>query len=497
MSDVPAEDESWSERRARERVGTMLRGKYKLDRVLGFGGMAVVYAATHRNQAELAVKMLHPELSVNKEIRARFQREGYVANSVKHPGAVLVVDDDVAEDGSAFLVMEMLNGASVDELADRHGGKLPVKIAMIIAHELLDVLAAAHAKSIVHRDIKPANVFVTREGVVKVLDVGIARIRDATLGSSHATSTGTMMGTPAFMSPEQALAETANIDQQSDVWSVGALLFTLISGALVHEAATAPALLVKTATERPRSLAKVAPEAPARVAAIVDRALAFEKASRWPRAADMRDALKEAYRATFGAPLERSSLLGLFEGVDAATEPPAPAAPTVLAATTPLPSVRSDLRTAVPVSHDATPVPTKTKGKAVIAIAALVAAAIAIVVVVVVAMAARKSPDVVASAASVVTAATPVVSNAPAIAASEAPVVLAAAATTTTTTTTAAVIDAPKVLGARAPHATASASAVPVVVARDAGAPSSKNPCDPNYYFDAEGNRHFKLECFR
>jgi len=486
VSQPPTEDESWSERRARERVGTMLRGKYRLDRVLGFGGMAVVYAATHRNQAQLAVKMLHPELSLNKEVRARFQREGYVANSVKHPGAVLVVDDDVAEDGSAFLVMEMLNGASVDELADRRGGKLPAPIAMVIAHELLDVLAAAHAKSIVHRDIKPANVFVTREGVVKVLDFGIARIRDATLGSSHATSTGTMMGTPAFMAPEQALADTANIDQQSDIWSVGALLFTLISGALVHEATTAPAMLVKTATERPRSMATVAPATPAEVVRVVDRALAFEKSSRWARAADMRDALRAAYRSAFGTPLERAPLLGLFEGEPTMTDPPAPAEPTMLAATTPLPAVRSGLRTAVPVSDDVRPA---TKGKTALAVVAFGVVAIASVAVVATMRTSRSSV-----AASVSVSETPAVSIATQlpsaqVVAPEAPI---ATVTATAAAASATVVEAPKTSSTSTrttrPTPSASASAKPA---------ASKNDCDPNYYFDAEGNRHFKLECFK
>ena len=106
--------------RAQARVGTVLRGKYRLDRVLGVGGMAVVYKATHRNQAEFAVKMLHPELCIRDDMRARFLREGYAANSVKHPGAVRVVDDDVAEDGAAFLVMELLDGAG-RPLHERHG----------------------------------------------------------------------------------------------------------------------------------------------------------------------------------------------------------------------------------------------------------------------------------------------------------------------------------------------------------------------------------------
>src|SRR5580700_11457539 len=103
-------------RRVQARVGTTIAGKYRIDGVLGVGGMAVVYAATHRNQAEFAIKMLHPELSYREDVRTRFLREGYTANSVKHPGAVRVVDDDIAEDGAAFLVMELLQGLSVEDL---------------------------------------------------------------------------------------------------------------------------------------------------------------------------------------------------------------------------------------------------------------------------------------------------------------------------------------------------------------------------------------------
>src|SRR5580704_6304980 len=168
------------------RVGTVLRGKYRLDRVIGAGGMAVVYKATHRNHAEFAVKMLHPELSIREDIRSRFLREGYTANAVKHAGAVRVVDDDVAEDGAAFLVMELLDGISAEDLWFECERRIPLRAVIAIAHQLLDVLASAHDKSIVHRDIKPANLFVTRLGDVKVLDFGIARLRDSS-GAQPAT----------------------------------------------------------------------------------------------------------------------------------------------------------------------------------------------------------------------------------------------------------------------------------------------------------------------
>jgi serine/threonine protein kinase len=286
--------------RARARVGSVLRDKLTIDGVLGVGGMAVVYAATHRNRRRFAVKMLHPELSAVPDIRARFLREGYAANSVDHPCAVAVVDDDVTDDGAAFLVMELLEGASLEALWERLG-PLPPPAVTAAAHALLDLLDCAHAKGIVHRDIKPANLFVTRAGALKVLDFGIARVRDAAVSSASATSTGTMLGTPAFMAPEQALGNTADVDERTDVWAVGATMFTLLSGRYVHDAQTAPQMLIHAATRPAPALGSVAPHVPAAVRDVVDRALAFEKAARWPSAREMGQALAEAHRACFGA----------------------------------------------------------------------------------------------------------------------------------------------------------------------------------------------------
>jgi serine/threonine protein kinase len=299
------------------RVGTVVVGKYHLDRVIGIGGMAAVYAATHRNQAEFAVKMLHPELSSREDIRSRFLREGYIANSVKHAGAVRVVDDDVAEDGAAFLVMELLDGTTVEDMWFRaEDRRVPLRPAMAIAYQLLDVLASAHTKSIVHRDIKPANLFVTSLGDLKVLDFGIARLRDATMNAI--TQAGTMLGTPAFMAPEQARGQSKEVDGQTDVWAVGATLFALISGRLVHEAESATMLLIKAGTAPARSLKSVVEDVPEPIAALVDKALMFAKASRWESAAAMRDALGEAYAAQFQEPLTREVLHQYFRQVEEA-----------------------------------------------------------------------------------------------------------------------------------------------------------------------------------
>jgi serine/threonine-protein kinase len=310
--------------RANARIGTVLRGKYKLERVLGAGGMAVVYGATHRNQMRVAVKMLHPELSLSEDIRTRFLREGYAANSVQHEGALKVLDDDVAEDGAAFLVMELLEGAGAEQHWERHGYHLPLKAVLALGHELLDVLASAHAKGILHRDIKPANLFVTKKGELKVLDFGIARVRDAATsgtggGGASATSTGMLLGTPAFMAPEQALAQASQMDGQTDVWAAGATMFTLLTGRLVHQGENAPQIMVAAATRAASPIASVMPDVPPEVAAIVDRGLAFQKADRWSSAAEMRDAIAQVYQSTFGEVLSTLPMRALFSGPDDGT----------------------------------------------------------------------------------------------------------------------------------------------------------------------------------
>jgi eukaryotic-like serine/threonine-protein kinase len=189
--------------RARARVGTTLRSKWRLDVLLGIGGMAAVYAGTHRNGSRAAVKLLHPELSTNPLVKDRFVREGLAANAVGHNGAVKVIDDDVAEDGSLFLVTELLDGETLEERRVRLGGTLDEDETLSATEQLLDVLVAAHANGIVHRDLKPENIFLTRSGQVKILDFGIARLRELST-PTRATQTGTTMGTPAFMAPEQA-----------------------------------------------------------------------------------------------------------------------------------------------------------------------------------------------------------------------------------------------------------------------------------------------------
>ncbi|WP_437619170.1 serine/threonine-protein kinase [Sorangium sp. So ce1151] len=276
-------------------VGQVLRGKWRLDRLLGFGGMAVVYAGTHRNGMRGAVKMLRRELSGDEEARSRFLREGYVANRVDHPGIVRVLDDDVTDDGSVFLVMELLEGETVEARRAREpAGMLGVGEVLGIVDDLLDVLAVAHERGIVHRDLKPDNLFLTRQGQLKVLDFGIARLRELSGPTNASTRAGSLMGTPQFMPPEQARGQWDRVDARTDLWAVGSTMFQLLSGRYVHEAETLPLLLLAAMTQPAPPVGSVLPSLPPPVAGVIDVALAFEPDRRWPNARAMQRAIRQA-----------------------------------------------------------------------------------------------------------------------------------------------------------------------------------------------------------
>ena len=311
------------EARARGRLGTTIAGKYRIDAVIGIGGMAVVYRATHRNNAQFAIKMLHPELSMRESLRKRFLREGRAANSVAHPGVVRVVDDDVAEDGAAFLVMELLEGTNLESLLHRSGGRLPVSVACGVLDQLLDVLAAVHAKNIVHRDLKPANLFLAKDGTLKVLDFGIARVRDALSTDASATGTGVLLGTPAFMAPEQARGKSSEIDARTDLWAASATFFALVAGENVHRGDNSAQLLIAAATSFPRSVATVA-AVPGDIARVIDRGLSFERSARWANAAEMREELRRACARDLGAAPLRSMLAA--DAIATASSPSLPTA---------------------------------------------------------------------------------------------------------------------------------------------------------------------------
>jgi eukaryotic-like serine/threonine-protein kinase len=276
------------------RVGTTLRGKWTLERLLGSGGMAAVYVAHHKIGRRDAIKILHPDIAENKELAARFEQEAHAVNRFRHPGAVSILDIDVAEDGAPFLVMELLEGESLE--TRRLRGPIAPAEALRLADELLDVLGAAHACDIIHRDIKPDNLFVLPDGRLKVLDFGIARMRAMQPRTLH-TAAGVTIGTLSYMSPEQVAGDP--IDARADLFAVGCTMFEMASGRLPHEGSTEIELMVKMGMMPAPPLASVFPGAARGLCLVVDRALAFDKERRYPDAATMQADVR-ALRA--GAP---------------------------------------------------------------------------------------------------------------------------------------------------------------------------------------------------
>ncbi len=215
----------------RDLVGQTLAGRYRIDALVGVGGMAAVFRAHHEGlKRDLAVKVLHPNLSANSEMSARFEREARSASRLDHPNCVQVTDFGSTEDGMMYMVMQLLEG---EELTGMLGRRLSAPRAVELVLQILRGLEHAHGKGVIHRDIKPENVFVTRDHdgdeVLKLVDFGIAKLTDATV-DTHKTSAGLVFGTPAYMAPEQAMGVEA--DSRADLYSTGILFYQMLSGRL-------------------------------------------------------------------------------------------------------------------------------------------------------------------------------------------------------------------------------------------------------------------------
>jgi serine/threonine-protein kinase len=214
---------------ARSRLGKTIAG-YRLDAVLGVGGTAAVYRGEREDGERAAIKVLHPWLGADLRAKKRFLRETAIANRVRHPSIVRMLAEGEDGEGTAYLVMELAEGTTLEARRAESGGCLPVDEVSRLADELLGVLASSHARGVVHRDIKPANLLVASDDRLRVLDFGIARVTELTDTPSLVTRSGGVLGTVFFMAPEQALGMRDDIDARSDVWSVGATMFTLITG---------------------------------------------------------------------------------------------------------------------------------------------------------------------------------------------------------------------------------------------------------------------------
>jgi serine/threonine-protein kinase len=282
-------------------------GKYRIVGQLGRGGAGVVYKAVDETlHRDVAVKTLNPDLA-NTEVMSRFRAEATILARLNHP-QIATIYELFRADGDLLMVMEFVRGESLDKLSERLGALSPDRAAYII-DQILSALEHAHRAGVVHRDVKPANVMVTDEGSVKIMDFGIARV----LGAEQKTVDFRLMGTPAYMSPEQVLGE--EVDGRSDLYSVGVLFYRLISGALPFAADTALGMLQRQIRDTPIPLCAHSSGLPDWCETIIQRALAKAQSTRFQSAEEFREALSRATGPLPTADLAKTFAIGGREAV--------------------------------------------------------------------------------------------------------------------------------------------------------------------------------------
>ncbi|MFO0761683.1 MAG: serine/threonine-protein kinase [Byssovorax sp.] len=278
---------------AQQLVGAVLNGRFRLVRLLGEGGMGAVFEADSlRGEGKRAVKLLHQEFVKEEQVLSRFYAEAQATRALQHPNIAQVFEAGTAEDGTPYLVMELLQGTPLTDFMPL-GRAIPPQQAGPIIYAVLQALAMAHAQRIVHRDLKPDNLFLTRDArgatLVKVLDFGIAKVMDAAGGMGQKTRTGVLLGTPGYMSPEQ-IKNSKGVDPRSDLWSVGIILYEMLSGAQPFPADNEFARLTSVLTEEVKPIEHFVPQL-AGWTPFFNRALAKDPKDRFQTAEEMARAL--------------------------------------------------------------------------------------------------------------------------------------------------------------------------------------------------------------
>src|SRR3954470_5928973 len=263
-------------------VGKTL-GKYRIVEKIGRGGMGVVYRGVDETlDRQVAIKAISPEL-VEEDLVRRFRAEAVTLAKVNHPN-IATVYELFREDDSLLMVMELVRGQTFEQLIERTGA-LPAERAIGLVRQVLDALGHAHRAGIVHRDLKPANLMLTDDGAVKVMDFGIARVS----GTERMTSDGLMVGTPAYMAPEQVRGE--EVDGRTDLYAVGVILYRLVTGKLPFKAETAVSMIQSQLNDQPTPAREVRTELPDWLDAVLMRSLAKRPADRYQTAEEYRRAL--------------------------------------------------------------------------------------------------------------------------------------------------------------------------------------------------------------
>jgi eukaryotic-like serine/threonine-protein kinase len=264
-------------------AGSTIAGKYRLNRLLGTGGMASVWSATNVfTEREFAMKFMHPQVARTPEAARRFLLEAKVSARINHPNIIEVIDVGQAEDGSLFLVMELLTGVSLEVAVRRQRPPMLVYEFALIMRECAAALAAAHRSGVVHRDLKPTNIFLhkDRDGrvVPKILDFGVSKILEEDRNTAL-TVVGTVLGSPLYMSPEQAMG-AEGIDGRTDTFAFGSILFEALAGERAFDAPNFNALIVTIATTQPKRIDEISPQLPEALRSIIRDCLVTDKNKR-------------------------------------------------------------------------------------------------------------------------------------------------------------------------------------------------------------------------
>ena len=268
------------------REGDIIAGKYRVDRVLGAGGMGVVVQATHEVLNErVALKFLLPEVITHKDIVERFVREAKAAVRIKSDHVARILDVGKLETGAPYIVMEYLDGEDLSQVLKRELKLEPSRVVRLVL-QACDAMASAHSSGIIHRDLKPANLFATRASDgserLKVLDFGISKLQDEV---SSLTRSSTAMGTPVYMAPEQ-LRNARGVDARADIWSLGVVAFELLTGSLPYAAENITELVALVLENEPPLLRSLCPELPVELEQTIARALSKNRDERYPSVAE-------------------------------------------------------------------------------------------------------------------------------------------------------------------------------------------------------------------
>jgi serine/threonine-protein kinase len=474
----------------------VLAGKYRVERVLGEGGMGVVVAAHHLQlDQKVALKFLLPAALTSPDSAARFLREARAVAKIRSEHVARVIDFGQLENGSPYIVMEYLEGSDLSAWVEQRGA-LPVAQAIDFVLQSCEAIADAHALGIIHRDLKPANLFCIQRSdgslSIKVLDFGISKVAPGVASGHDITATNALMGSPAYMSPEQMM-RSKGVDARADIWSLGVILFQLLTGRLPFPAQAVTELAIKVANEPAPPLRALRPDSPERLEQVVARCLEKDRAARFQTVGELAIALRE-----FGSEHAARSVehilgtlrnAGMMPGQPSQKDQQPPLqSPSPVAGKTP----PTDASWGDTAADSSTP-RRRTRRAATIA----VMAAGALLVALLVAGAKRSSTQTstaIISPGSVTMAATSSASPAPVAPATPPRLDLPDAAPTASLS---AAVPTPSAVAPPNPRASRPQPTTRAAASASAtAAPTPKTvDCDPPYYVNEKGSRVYKKEC--